>query len=248
MRIFVNRTFPLSEAAVWLACGYFLGLLGGCAVPQQAQRRTVEPWLRDGQNVGTITKTMVPSGFDYSYQDLQRRLVRVEKRDPNRQLLSGACTVVFEYDTSGQLAVVRHLDAADQPCLNQSGFAGYRSTHSTDQNSNRITENAFFDCAGRPVATQGGYAVERFTHGQGGQLVRVQFLDSSRRPVGSLYLGVPGVAEAQYSYLEGVGTVTCVALLDPSGAVVARKQLSGVTDVSNTFTTYSSSYNTYRWR
>ena len=232
-----------SAAALWAAGLISLGLLCGCAsrpITPHRQNSNVKPWIQDGQTVGTIREIKSSDGYNYQYKDLGFRLIRLEKRDEARQLLTGACTEIHDYDGANRLAAVRELDASEHPCLSDAGFSVRRYKYYLTADSKNAIEQTCFDTSGRPIACQAGWATLRQTFDSSGRIQEANFMGESQNPVGCFYLGVQGVADAQYSYLEGVGSVTCVALLDATDHVIARQQLSGQTDVS--YTSYTSTY------
>ena len=229
----------------WLALA--LWLLCSCATPE---RPKVEPWVKDNQKIGTVTSVKCPWGYDYRYQDLSGRLVRLEKRDDSRQLCGGACLTKFDYDPAGNLSAAQHLAASEEPCLTMAGYALCRWAYSQAADASRTVEESYFDCEGKLVSTHAGYAVMRRTSLPDGKLKRVELLDPSRKPAAAFWLGVSNVAEVQYSYLQGIGEVTCAAFLDATGTVIARKQLDGkITEfLSDSVTTYNYHYRSYGHR
>ena len=224
--------------------GLSLWLLCSCAT---ADRPKAEPWVKDNQKIGVVTSVKRPWGYDYRYEDLTGRLLRVEKRDDSRQFCAGACTTRFDYDARGRLSTAQHLDAAERPCLTPSGYALCRWDYFQGADDSRIVQESYFNCEGNLVSTRSGCAVVRRTSSPDGKLKRIELLDPSQKPASASWLGVANVAEVQYSYLEGIGEVTCAAFLDATGRVIARKQLDGATagawgDSVTTYNHYRASY------
>jgi hypothetical protein len=218
-------------------------LLCSCATSPRAD---VQPWLKDSRKVGTLTRAKRSWGYDYEYRDLSGRLVRVERRSNDLQLCAGACIVRFEYDEARNLQAEQHLDAAERPCLAAAGYARCRWARWQAPDGCRVVEESFFDCEQMPVCRQEGFAVARSTCGPDGRLKELRFLNASRSPAAATWLGVQNVADVQYSYLQGVGEVTCAAFLDAAGSVIARRELAGQT--SGSWSTSVTTYNSYNYR
>ncbi|MGA2137548.1 MAG: hypothetical protein ABSH14_01675 [Verrucomicrobiia bacterium] len=223
-----------------------LCVMGLCACTTTTTERTqVVPWLKDNANAGTITQITRPWGFEYKYQDVSGHILRVENRDQGRQLLS---ITEFQYDGAGRVIEERHFDSAENMRLTPDGFAIRRFVYSSDEDRNAVTEIAYFDTNGKPVAMQSGFAVLRQTFQANGRVRKLDFLDASREPTPSTWLGVANIVEVQYSYLAGVTEVTYAAFLDASGRVVERKQLSGLTSAYSSYANTTYYYPTYYYR
>ncbi len=233
--------------APWAALGLAACLLCSCATTQRAK---IEPWIKDGQKAGTIHISQIPppnsfhlgAAYYYEYQDLSGRRVQIEARDNNRQLCPGACVLHFDSDAAGLPQAARYFDASGKPALGPWGWACCSWNRSTDADARLVVVESYFDCEGRPATIQGGFAVSRQTYDADGKLRDLKFLDGSAKPAAAHWMGANRVAEVQYSYLEGVGEVTCVAILDAAGNVLERRQLNGATAASWSQTTTTSSY------
>jgi hypothetical protein len=215
-----------------------LGVLCSCATKNREQTYS---WLKDNQRIGTIRQHQFPGGFNYQYVDLVGRTVRTERRDASRQLCPGACTVVFEFDAAGRVMAVRNLDASERPCMGAEGWATSRRAYFYGADSAPIEARSFFDDQDQPTIIKFGYAEARYTKDVGGKLKKIQFLDLSHLPAAATWQGTANVAEVQYSYLQGVTEVTCVAILDAGGNVLRRQMVNGQTESTFTASSYNSS-------
>lgn len=213
---------------------FFAGVLCSCV-----SERTV-PWMKDNQNIGTIVISKRPWGTESTYKALDGRVLRTEKRNRDGRLLDGICTVQFSYDVQGNLRAEQYLSSDGNLALNPEGFAATTFAYSSDSNGDCVVEQRFYDENNQPVQTRSGFAVLRRTEAQDARVTRIQFFNLAGLPASSTWLDVPGVADVQFAYLQGVSPIVCAAFLDASGNVVERKQLSG-----QTTTFWGSSYTIY---
>jgi hypothetical protein len=215
-----------------------LSALVFCSCATQGTK--ISPWMKDGQKIGTIETSPQPWGTESRYKDLNHRLMRTERHNPDGRLLAGVCIVQLTYDSTGMLTAEQHLNSNEKLARNEEGYALRKWTHTSDPDGSRIVEESFFDENERSVLTRAGFAILKRFETAEGKATKILFFDSARKPVPSTWLNVPGVVEVQYAYLQGVTPVTCAAFLNSAGKVVDRKQLSGQTTGS-----WSSSYTTY---
>ena len=208
-----------------------------CSCITAGQSR-ITPWMKDNQRIGTVTTTAKPWGTFCAYKDLEGRLMRTEKRGSDGSLLSGACTVQRTYDSGMLLASEEWLDSNERMTCNADGFAVHQWSRSVGPGGNPVVEESFLDSKRRLALTNAGYAIVRHINGPDGKAQKVQLLTPARKPAKGVWLDVPNVAEVDFSYLDGVTPITCAVFLDASGAVVERKQISGLTAASSTVTEY----------
>lgn len=170
-----------------------------------------------------------PWGMKVIYQDLSGRLLRIEKYDPNDNLLPGICTIQFSYGANGVLAMKQYFDSAGQLTCNTNGYAITKYACPVDSTGQPVVEETFFDEHQRPVVTKSGFAMMTCTENENGQVNTVHFADFLSRPAPSIWFGVPNVVDVQYFYLEGVTPIVCGVFRDASGNIIDRKQLKGLT-------------------
>jgi len=231
------KTIRVAVLAAW--CGAAVvcaGLLCSCAT----NRSRIEPWMKDGRQVGTMETTPRPWGSEIRFKDSAGRLLQTEKHNPDGRLLAGVCIIKLSYGDGGALAEEQHLNANERLTRNDEGYAARRWTYAFDSDHCRVVEESFFDTNLQPAPTAAGFAILRRTEDEQGRAKKIEFLDLARKPAPSTWLGVANVAQVHYAYLQGVTTVTCAAFLDSSGKVLDRKQLSGQTSGQweNSYTTY----------
>jgi hypothetical protein len=218
--------------------------LAACASrkPQTAEQVTTETWQQGGTNLGTITTVPKDFGCEMQYRDLSRKLVRVEKRDASRQLLSGPCILTISHTPLGQPLEEEHFDAYGELTNNEKGYATRRWVHQPANGQESVVEESFYDAAGQRANTADGFGMIRTTlRPPGGNLRRIQFFDKDGQPATTTYEGVSGVAEVKFVQLQGLGEISCASYLDASGHVLARKHLGGVV-ASHSETSYTSTY------
>jgi hypothetical protein len=219
-----------SRIAPLLAAG--LAMLCACTTTK------VQTWNKDGRVAGTITSIETPVGHDYLYRDLSNCLVRVEKRDAIGGFLPGPCIEEIAYDELGRRKEERQLDASGTLCSGAGTSAISRWSYSVDSTGHPVVELSYFDAEGKPAVSPDGYTILRQTFLDGGKISKVEMFDADRKPAPSTWFGVERIVQVQYTYLQGVGEVTCAVFFDTSGQVVARKQLSGQTSRTISSTDY----------
>jgi hypothetical protein len=208
------------------------GLLSSCV--------TEQAWIQNDQKIGTIQTEKRPWGTESSYRDLSGRLVRIQRHNRDGQLLAGVCTIQYSYDVHGLLTAEQDFNSDNHLTRNEEGFAACTYAWSSDPDGNRVVTQSFFDENNQPVLTTSGFAILKRTETFDDQTKRIQFYGLTGAPAPSTWLGVFGVVDVQYSVLQGVTPVLCVALLDASGNVIDRRQLSGETSAEGgvVYTTY----------
>jgi hypothetical protein len=165
--------------------------------------------------------------------------VRIERLGKDGQLLPGASITTLAY-AGGVIAEERHLDAAGNLAATPDGFALRRWNRTPNPTgSGMILELTLLDANTNLVCGKTGFATMREVINGSHQTKDIRFFDCASNPAPSLWLEVSNVVEARYDYLVGVAPVTCVALLDATGNVIARKELAaGAPATQNSQTTY----------
>ena len=214
-----------NPAAFNLIIALGLGLLlCSCA---SGPRSTTTAWMQDGQKVGTIQQRPTGTGTINYYRDLSGHVVRMERVGKDGLPLPGSSITTLTY-ANGEMVEERHLDAAGHLAATPDGFALRRWNRTPNPEKNgMIVELSLLDANTNLICGKSGFAVMREVINGNHQTKDIRFLDCASNPAPSLWMGVPNVVEARYDYLVGVVPVTCVALLDATGNVIARKELTG---------------------
>lgn len=222
------------KIAAWKMAGARGGtmvlLLGLCSC--LAPNPKIEPWRQDGRQLGTIEQYQYPWGIECIYRNNASQAARLERRNDAAHFLPGACITTLAYSTSGDLDVEQSLNANEEPCLNDNGYAVRRYRYNLESETNRVVEESYFGVQQQPVLTRQGFALVRQTQDLNGQPTRIQFYDLAGKPASAVWLEVTNVAEVKFVTLQGVTEVTGAILLDSAGNVVGRKQVSGLTSKS----------------
>ncbi len=197
-------------------------------------RPVLVPWMKDSVQIGTIKQTEMPWGFEYEYINGLGQSLRFEKRDSNKQLISA---VGYQYDANGRLIQEQHFDSEGALRETEGGFAIKSVQYLQSPDRSPMIEISYFKSDHTPGVSNNGFAVLRKNYGTDGKLQKMAFLDAQKKPAQATWLGVSNVAEIQYAYLMGVTELVWAAFLDKSGKVLDRKQLSGSTEFSYSYTT-----------
>lgn len=186
----------------------------------------------------------------YKYNPTAGQVQRITYHDTQGALMSGPngyAEARYKWK-SGNLQEVAFYDAEKRPCLNNEGYAGYRSTH--DQNGHEISR-MFFDVEGHSCPGSDGVAEIRRTYDEHGHRSSESYYDTANRlclnpkgyailrtdydergnPVSESYydsedracLSNDGIANARITYDEQNHPV-CVATYDAEGHPCLNKK------------------------
>lgn len=192
-----------------------------------------EPWLEDGQVLGTFTREEKAGGFELRYYDPAERVVRIEHRDAADALRQDSCVTTYEYDTFGRVCWERHLDASGAPRRCVGGFASVQHSYSSDESGNLVIEQAYRDESNMSARCASGYAYARYVYrGSSGPVAEIHLQDEARQPTPVVWDGVAGTARVTITSLEGVGEVRCAVYFGPGGEILDRRVLSGTTSMT----------------
>ncbi|HUA67511.1 MAG TPA: hypothetical protein VMA13_03090 [Candidatus Saccharimonadales bacterium] len=222
----------MKTRAAAVLCGVYLlgmGLLSSCVSPPKA---TKSSWIVNGRVMGTILTTQTATGEELDYRDNLGRLVRIEKHGPDGRGLPGVCAYQYSYNADGALIMEQNQNASGLLACNSDGFAVEEYAYSYDGVGNSLVQQSFLDQYLRPVATKAGFAMIKTTKAPDGTVLRHQFFDAQGKPASATWDGVSGVADIQYTWLQGVTPVLCGVFRDGSGNIIERKQLAGETKAS----------------
>lgn len=212
-------------------------LLAGCATTSR------QPWIDNGQRIGTIMKSKAAFGMEYRYINNAGQLLRTEKRDQRSALLPGASVTIMLYDAAGELYEERNYDAYETPVACAEGYVVKRYTCSVNDANERVVGHAFLDKNGTPVCTTNGYAFVKLVHRESAGTPREVFLtDEHNIPASGVWDGVMGVATVKYTTLDGIGDIRCGAYYNASGVVVGRKTVDGSCSYYRSHTTTTTHY------
>jgi hypothetical protein len=179
---------------------------------------------------GTILEVPVADGFDWRYLDPGGRLVRIEKRDRSAVLRGGDCTVEFVYDTEGRVAREGHSDASGRTCRSAGGYAVVEHRYAVGSGGSYVEETELRDEGNQIVCGSQGWATARIARpGRDGYEEEITLFDERGMPAAAVWNGVTKTARVAFVTIEGVGKVRCAVHYDASGAILARKVVSGIT-------------------
>lgn len=212
-------------------------LLTGCATTSRS------PWVQNGTRIGTICRNKTAYGAECRYVDTAGQLHRIERRNHDDNLLSGAAVRKFAYSPTGELAEETNCDASDAPAACEEGYVFRKYSYSLSDVGDRVVAQSFLDGERKPICTVNGYAYARMVHeGTTPRLKEVFLEDHQNRPASATWDGVTGVAHAKYAVLDGIGEVRCGVYFAPSGEVVGRKAVEGSCSYYSEQTTTTTHY------
>ncbi|MFH0975322.1 MAG: hypothetical protein V1874_06030 [Spirochaetota bacterium] len=210
---------------------YFLIIVffAGCTTGTGSRSgQTKEPWIENGQRLGTIIAENTASGKQLKYYDVNGKLHSFELRDSNNVLLPGVSTIKYLYNSEGKLIEEHCYNANGASVENKDGYAIKQLSYIPMNENDYAILISFLNKTGKPVCIPEGYAFKKIVYaGHSGKIKEMYFENEKSKPASVKCDGVSSVANVKYSFLEGIGEVTCGVYYGPSGLIIERKVLSG---------------------
>jgi len=189
-----------------------------------------ESWIEGEQNRGTIEITRTDPGFEYRYLDPRGRLVQLEKRDSEKQLLIGEDVVRWKHDGEGRPVEITYYDHGHQLSRGSQGSAIVVVRHGT-RKGERFEIHSHHDVERKRLMIPAGYFKEVVVYHKTvpNRVVRRIYFDLDGKPASARVDGVENTSMIQYTYLLGVGELIYATHYDLSDSIVGTHKLSGTT-------------------
>ena len=207
----------------------FLVLLGIMIVATGAScAKSRQPWIENGDRLGTIQRVKDGAGQFYDYRDSRGQLIRRERHLRNRDLDPSFAIEHYRYDDAGYETNLSFTNARGEASLGPPGFA-MRRTERRPAQGGWLIDHRHYDSNDSPMSVPAGYHREEVQVDARNGLKRRRFYDDRDRPVGVALEHASNIIEVQYKTLMGTTPILYETFIGIDGKPVLKRQLSGST-------------------